>query len=352
MSASDPIRLSGAPGSPYTRKMLAVLRFRRVPYQFLIHNRAGIGDLPRPPVQLLPTFYLPDAQGVLQAVVDSTPIIRRLEREIAGRSVLPADPAIAFLDDLLEDYADEWLTKPMFHYRWHYQDDIERAGEILPRWRNITASEAKIAELKAAFSERQISRLGVVGSSDITAPVIEASYQRFLAAFDTHLQHYPFLMGQRPGSCDFAVYGQLTQLSHFDPTPTALTLKTAPRVFAWVDLTDDLSGLAVADSDWLSRDAIPDTLVALLAEVGRTYVPVMLANARALASGAQQVELEVDGLPWVQQPFAYQGKCVKWLREAWARLGAADQARLTPLLAQTGCLPLVVNAAPIGDNRR
>ena len=121
----------------------------------------------------------------------------------------------------------------------------------------------------------------------------------------------------------------------------ALTLAQAPRVFAWVDLVDDLSGLEVHEDGWIRRDAIPETLRGLLAEVGRTYVPVMLANARALAAGAERVELEVDGLPWVQQPFPYQGKCVAWLREAWNRLGEGDRGQLSGLLEETGCLPLV-----------
>ena len=115
-----PLTLMGVPGSPYTRKMLAVLRYRQIPYKLIL---AGSGRFPegypRPKVQLLPTFFLPNAEGEMEAVVDSTPLIRRFESEFQGRAVIPGDPAMAFLDYLLEDYADEWLTKAMFHYRWH-----------------------------------------------------------------------------------------------------------------------------------------------------------------------------------------------------------------------------------------
>ena len=135
MAIDDSIALSGAPGSPYTRKMLAVLRYRRIPYRFLPASGPALDHLPRPKVQLLPTFYLPGPTGELEAVVDSSPIIRRLEEEREGRAVIPTDPAIAFLDELIEDYADEWLTKAMFHYRWAYQADTEQAARILPCWR-------------------------------------------------------------------------------------------------------------------------------------------------------------------------------------------------------------------------
>ena len=106
-----PLRFMGAPGSPYTRKMLAYLRYRRVPYEFLMSDQAEREGLPRPKVALLPTFYLPGADGALEAAVDSTPLIRRFEGEFDGRAAIPPDPAVAFLNDLVEDYADEWLTK-------------------------------------------------------------------------------------------------------------------------------------------------------------------------------------------------------------------------------------------------
>lgn len=342
MSTPQPIALKGAPGSPYTRKMLSALRYRRIPYRLLVgrHGVAPAG-MPTPKVELLPTFYLPDAQGTLQAVVDSTPILRRLEAEVEGRSLLPADPAIRFLDELLEDFGDEWLTKAMFHYRWHYADDIARAASILPRWRAITAPEAEVAQASAAFSQRQISRLYVVGSNATTAPVIEAGYLRFLALMEAHLQVQPFLMGDRPGASDLAVFGQLTQLTHFDPTPMTLSLERAPRVFAWVDLVEDLSGLEPTPAHWVTRETVPATLRALLGELARGYVPVMLANARAVRSGASRVETEVDGLPWVQEPFPYQAKCVGWLRESFGRLDPDARAWVHALLTQTGCAPLI-----------
>ncbi len=332
------IALKGAPGSPYTRKMLALLRYRQLPYRFIQGMVDGAeNDLPEAKVQLLPTFYFVNDDGEFDAVVDSTPIIRRLETLSLDRSVVPTDPAIAFIDYLLEDYGDEWLTKAMFHYRWYYEDDIERGGEILPRWRNLTSSDDHILEMSTFIRERQISRLYVVGSNDTTAPTIEGAYKRFLELFDAHIRNGPFVLGSRPGAADFAIFGQLTQLTAFDPTPMRVTLAIAPQVYAWVGVVEDLSGLRPTEEDWVGRDNIPDTLRALLNEVGYVYVPALLANARAVESGADQVETEIDGRPWTQQPFPYQAKCLQWLRQEHARLDAEDRAFVDDLLEGTGC---------------
>lgn len=331
----NPLLLSGAPGSPYTRKMLAYLRFRGLPYRVIFGTQPE-GTLPQPKVRLLPTFYLPGLNGELEAVVDSTPLIRRFEKEFPGPAMVPSDPALSFLNDLLEDYGDEWLTKAMFHYRWYYDADIAKARNVLPRWNKINAPEEQMQQMGQFFGDRQISRLYVVGSNDTTAPVIEDSYKRFLDLFKAHLEEYRFVLGNRPASADLGLYGQLTQLAQFDPTPMAVTLERAPRVFAWVDLVDDMSGVSVSDEDWIDSGNIPATLKALLGEVGRVYAPFLLANAKALEAGAEEVRAEIDGREWVQQPFPYQAKCLLELRRTYGALPDDAKAKVNAAIEGTG----------------
>ncbi|MFM8818948.1 MAG: glutathione S-transferase N-terminal domain-containing protein [Phenylobacterium sp.] len=338
---TEPVVLSGAPGSPYTRKMLAVLRYRRIPYRFLIVSNPAIAGLPQAKAPLLPTFYLPGPDGALEAVTDSTPLIRRFERQHEGRSLVPPRPALAFLDALLEDYADEWLTKAMFHYRWAFAADIAKASAILPCWRGMAVPDEVLAERGRGFADRQIGRLRYVGSNAVTGPIIEASYRRFLGAFEDHLRVLPYLMGRRPGASDFAAFGQLTQLAEFDPTPMALTLSLAPRVTAWVGMMEDQSGVEPTEEDWIDPSSPPPTLKALLCEVGRVYTPVMLANARAVMAGEREVSAEVDGQAWSQQTFPYQAKCLKVLRDAYAALPGADRMRVNAALDGTGCEALL-----------
>jgi len=327
----------GAPGSPYSRKLRALLRYRRIPFTWVVRGSPESQALPKPRVDLLPQLILPGPDGALEARTDTTPLVRALEASHAGRSVVPADPVVAFLDALVEDYADEWLTKCMFHYRWAFAADVDKAARVLPRWFRTNAPEETAVAAGKQFAERQIERLWVVGSNETTAPVIEASYRRLLAALDARLTVSRFVMGERPGCADFALFGQLTQLVGFDPTPAAVALAEAPRVVAWVDLVEELSGVEPDDAGWLSRDEAREALGPLLAEIGRVYAPFLRANAAALEAGAAQVECTIDGRPWRQRPFPYQGKCLRWLREGHAALARDDRAAVDALLAGTGC---------------
>lgn len=348
-----PVKLQGLPGSPYTRKMLAVLRYRHLPYRLILNlpqnpDVPGNGEqratLPVPKVPLLPTFYLKDGAGKLQAVTDSTPIIRRLEQAFEQRSVIPAHPVARFLNYLLEDYADEWLTRCMFHYRWSYAADINKAGQVLPLYARVDLPDPAWKTYIERFTERQIGRLHVVGSNEMTGAAIEASYQRFLKLMEAHLSGSPFLFGGRPASADFALMGQLTCLTHFDPTPTRLCEQHAPRVYTWVERLEDLSGHEVSDDDWLEPSSLPNSLSELLVEVSRTHMPQLLANAHAVRAGKKEFETRIDGSAWVQPSFPYQLKCLVWIREEFATLSAEDQQIARNILEHAGLLPIIDEA--------
>ena len=89
------------------------------------------------------------------------PIIRRLEADYPGRSAIPPDPALHFLDYLIEDYADEWLTKPMFHIRWYYDADADMAAPFCPTGARFPRRTGRCCQTKS-IPWRQESRLYVV----------------------------------------------------------------------------------------------------------------------------------------------------------------------------------------------
>ena len=248
---------------------------------------------------------------------------------------------MAFIDYLIEDYADEWLTKAMFHFRWAHKRNVDFAGSILPRWTLNQLSDEEIEPLSKNISERQIERLRYVGSNETTGEFIEESYQKFIELLSNHLVGRRFVLGDRPGSSDFGIFGQLTQLAQTDPTCRDLTLDVAPRVFAWCDNVEDLSGLEPKESDWIEYDQIPGTLSEIFKEIGRTYAPFLLANAEAVAEGKEEWESEIDGKLWKQMPFVYQAKCLTWIREEFGKLEDEQKAKILQILEGSGCEVLI-----------
>ena len=338
MRLETPLKLVGGTGSPYTQKMVALLRYRRIPYSIQWGQPEAACDamgIEKPRPIFMPTFFFDGDDGIA-AECDSTPIIRRLEAMYSGRSVLPEDPALAFIDYLIEDFADEWCTKYMFHYRWHFIDDADNAGTHLPLGMDVSMPTAFFQQFKQHISERQIGRLYVVGSNDTTAPVIDASYRRFLAAMESHLSNQKFMLGNRPGAGDFGLHGQLTQLVGFDPTSRAIAHEVSPRTVAWVDQIEDQSGLEPKRQDWTDLEEQPESLRELLSEIGRVYAPAQLANARAVEKGEKTWECEIDGAPWVQQTFPYQAKCLRWTNEQYQALSASNRALVDAVLEGTG----------------
>lgn len=324
--------LYGLNPSPYSLKMRAILRYRRIPFvwQQTGSPRNVAVEAGLPPV--IPVLRFPDGR----VMNDSTPLAFALEREHPGeRSIVPDDPVLAYLSDLLEDFADEWVTKMMFHYRWYYPADRDFAQIWVVSSRDPVMPETERRETMRLFNERQVGRMAMVGCTEQNRPIIEQSYRFVLDALDRHVRSVPFLFGSRPSLADFGLFGQL-QILAVDPTPMAEMRARAPDVYCWLMRLDDASGV---EGDWIDgAAAVPSAIVALLQHCGATYLPFLAANLAALEGGRSSVDLEILGSSYSQAPFRYQAKCYDALRKKFAAQPAAVRERLEPLLASTGCL--------------
>ncbi|MDP7546729.1 MAG: glutathione S-transferase C-terminal domain-containing protein [Alphaproteobacteria bacterium] len=332
-AANDRYRLLGTLGSPYSMKLRAIMRYRRLPHDWVLRtdrNRAETEDV-RP--NLLPMLRYP---GESHYRVDSTPLAYDLEARHPGqRSIIPDDPGLAFLSHLLEDMADEWLTKSMFHYRWFYDADIDYASHWIA---DDGFPDARGGERDAAakqFAERQIGRMPIVGCTPENAPVIEDSFHRILALLEGRVSVYDFLFGSRPSLADFGIFGQLKTLAT-DPTPMAIMRAEAMKTESWVRQLDDASGI---EGDWLvPGEDLPVAAMGLLELAGEYYLPFLLANAAAVERGEASFSLRYARGPYSQGTFGYQVKCLIDLRRRLGDLSGEPEERTRTILQQTGCL--------------
>ncbi len=56
----------------------------------------------------------------------------------------------------------------------------------------------------------------------------------------------------------------------------------------------------------------------------------------ALEQGKDLVECEIDGKPWTQKPFPYQGKCLQRLRRDYESLAPGDRDSVDSTIAGSG----------------
>jgi len=305
----NPYTIYGGLGSPYSMKMRAVLRYRRLPH---VWRQMQAGDdrvFQHVKAPVIPVIQYPDGSWHN----DSTPMIFELEGLHSERSIVPENETDAFLAFLLEDFADEWGTKAMFHYRWFRERDQKQMSEWLAFDRLRGSGRETVLRAAKLFRERQVGRMALVGCTPGNAPVIEESTWKILSVFETMVTERLYLFGGRPSLADFGWFGQLSQLA-VDPTPQDLMRAEFPFTFRWIANLDDASGVEGA---WGSAGEAVCSLVRLAGEI---YFPFLLANAAAVAKGEPTFTVELLGKPYTQGAFKYQAKCLAELRAAYARL--------------------------------
>jgi glutathione S-transferase len=204
---------------------------------------------------IMPTVRLKDGRWLQ----DSSAIIDHYEHAGTYPSIDPPGRLQKFAVALLEVFADEWLPMVALHYRWHVAqneqfalNEFARSGiPWLPRFLGKQAIKSFAAKMKGY--------LPVVGVCDATISGVEETAQLTIATLEKQLSCTRFVLGNRPCTADFSLYGPLWAHLYRDPGSRYL-FDEAPHVVRWMEeLTQGVKSVG----DFLPDDDVPASLDAL-----------------------------------------------------------------------------------------
>jgi len=322
-------RIFGAEMSPYSVKVRSYFRYKAIPHQWILRNAQSQAEYTKyAKLPIVPLVVTPQGVGIQ----DSTPILDQMEKLFPQPSIHPEDGVARFISVLIEEFADEWGNKWMFHYRWTRDvDQIASAGRIA-RMQAPAMSEPEHTGFAGKIRARMADRVWFVGSNAGTAPQIEAGFADMLSLLESHLATRPYLFGARPAYGDFGLWGQLYQMWR-DPTAGALIEGAAPHVLDWIHRM--LSPRA--EGSFESWTTLAPTLMPILkTQVGGKFMPWTLANEEALSGNKEEFSVQLGDHVWTQKPQKYHARSLNMLRAKYADV--PDKAALDPILEEAGCL--------------
>ncbi|MEX0583427.1 MAG: glutathione S-transferase family protein [Sneathiella sp.] len=326
----------GSEYSPFSVKVRSYFRYKKINHEWRPRNRDNQAEFQKlAKLPLIPLVLSPD--GAVQQ--DSTPIIETFEGKYPDPSLQPPSETLSYLSCLIEDYADEWVNKPMFHYRWWRTEDQEAVSVALARANMPNGDREAIEELAATVRKRMVPRLRFVGSNETTKPVIEASLDNLLLLMNRHLKGRNYLFGGRPALADFGLFGQLYGCLQ-QPTTEKIIRQYHPEITHWIEqmLDPEIHG------DWEEWSSLAPTLEPLLkTEIGGLYLPWSLANETAVYGRKDDFSVSLAGQEFSQQTVKYAVKSLLVLRN---RLEAVrDRQSLDRILRDCDCLQPLVSKA-------
>lgn len=314
-----PYQLFGMELSPYAVKVRAALRHKAVAHQWLPRSKRNEPAFrAHAKLPLIPLLVLPDEQRGLQ---DSTPILEWLEQAHPTPALTLPDPLLHALACALEESADEWTVKAMFHYRWHDTVDRTQAGLRIARASVDPGTDpAPFAQL---IGGHLMTRLPTLGCTDGNQPALEAYLATGAERLNRHLQGRAYLFGGQLSMADLGLGAMYYQLFS-DPTPRRL-LQDHHALFDW-----SLRCMSPTDhgpcEPW---DQLRDTLLPVLNhELRDHYLPFAQANRQAFEAGDEQLTVRLAERDFVQPVQKYTVKSWQSLQAKLQALPAAARTLL------------------------
>lgn len=302
-----PYRLFGAETSAYSTKMRSYLTYKSFAFDWVPRTQETESELKRfSRFATLPVLVTESGY----AVHDTTPLIEALEADRPEPSATPADPALAFLACVLEEYADSWLAKAVFHYRWSRKKDQKIAAQrAIDEYFVTTQPDDRKASEDLAI-ETMTGQLKLMQVDGDLGDVVEKSFKKFVKLLDDHLRKHLFIFGDRPSIADFAIAGQLIQMLK-DPTPAKIIEKDGEFVAKWCEFMT----APTASGPFAALDDLKETLAPIFAEeLAAFFLPWAAENLESSLAGAETFSLSIGKEPLTLAPLRSAARSFRELR--------------------------------------
>jgi glutathione S-transferase len=285
-------RVYGMSQSYFTCKLTGYLDYKAIPYHLRRFTGANHAARAAGWPGAMPVVMTPEGEFMW----DTTAMIHHLESRFPEPGVFPDDPVLRFVDYILEDAIDEWFYRPAVGSRWFYEENYRVGGWELARDAthevNIPCDQAYIAVRE--YVTATCEPFGVT-AANIDSWIGEI-LRPWLRVTGAHLASQSYFFGARPSLADFAFFG--SNAAHFtnDPLCRRWVDEDAPSVVAHTHRLMEPDGQQFGE--WMASGEMPETMIAMLAELGRFYLPWVSRAAvdgkaeLAFASG-QRVEIAV-----------------------------------------------------------
>ena len=293
---------------------------------------------------------------------DSSSMAHHLDQDAGHQTslLIPQDPRLAFICQLIDEAFDEFGLYMVHHMRWVGSAQTTPMGKMTALEFRRLLPPGFEPRLARRLYRRQVSRCPYLFSvapegydagvtRDRTPPprsgfppthaLLDEAWRRYLAAMEHLLANQPYLLGGRFTLADASAYGQLG-MNLVDPQAIAQLELLAPNTFRWLcAIRDGRQGehgrgdLALTSSLKPLLRIITSTFVALMRQNEKAYEHAVadgetVFNEAAFDRHRALYDGHLLGHPFRAVAKTFQVRVWRELKESWQALDVQDRNSL------------------------
>ena len=310
---------------------------------------------------------------------DSSSMARHLDQDVGTQTslLIPREPRLAFICQLIDEAFDEFGLYMVHHMRWVGSAKTTPMGQMTALEFRRLLPPGLESRLARRLYRRQVSRCPYLFSvappgydagvaRDRTPPsrsgfppthaLLDEAWRRYLGAMEHLLASQPYLLGGRFTLADASAYGQLG-MNLVDPEASAKLEVLAPSTFRWLCAIRE--GRQHAGRGDL---ALSSSLKPLLRIIMRTFGVLMRQNERAYEQAVADGETvfneaafdchralydgQLLGYPFRAVAKTFQVRVWRELKDSWQTLEVRDRKALERELLPDAALAFSSDNAP------